>query len=270
MRLAILSDFHLAPPPLNRCTTPPERLRALIATLKAQCDQVILAGDTFDLLRPASWRAWRAHWLAVASQWPGLAAEIEGCTSIFGNHDVPLGAQGMPEALRFEAGWGSVLITHGHQSDPWFKKIWGLQEGANFVAGHLERQGLAPLSLAMGQVPQLLDGVGRGREGKITPRIERYAQAQPAQVVMCGHTHGLGMTPMDRGSRLFVNTGSHAHGHEDWVVMDLEVPQVELWRSEVLVARATRTSECWQVRAVYNKNRAVQAASRDEFQRRAK
>ena len=61
MRIALISDFHLAPGALNRCSSDPARLASHIEGLLASHDHVVVVGDAYDLLRPARWRGWREH-----------------------------------------------------------------------------------------------------------------------------------------------------------------------------------------------------------------
>ena len=172
---------------------------------------------------------------------------------MWGNHDAPLSALGVPRALRFVQPEGNtLLVTHGDQSDPALKKIWGLATAANFVAGHFERLGLRAVSHWMGQLPQLLDPLSRANRPACAPqesRLARWAGAQAAQVVACGHSHALALVPL-QGGRLLVNTGSHAHAHFDWAEVDLALGEATTWRDGRATQRAKKVPGLgWQLEA---------------------
>lgn len=248
MRLGFLSDLHLAPGRSNRCTSSEDDLLALLDWIEQRCDRVILVGDIFDLLRPAAPRAWRAHERAIERSFPRLTPRLLGFDAVYGNHDAPRANAGVPEELLISHERGDVLICHGHQADPWLKKVWGLEEAANFVAGWFERLELSPIARAMGHVPGLLDPRGwrRGdapeqREGAgefgeevergDLQRSERFARATlqaRADVVVMGHSHGLGLNVLAGG--LYMNTGAHVHGHLDACLLDLDAGIATTWR----------------------------------------
>lgn len=240
MRLAILSDFHLSPEPgVNRCTTPPEQLSELLGGLLSCVDRVVVAGDAFDLLRPRRLRGWRDQLTRLHLRWPELMRAYGRCDAVWGNHDRPLAALRVPEEAAYHAGGESLLVTHGHQWDIWLKRIWGAEEGANFAAGWFERAGLHGVSTWMGDVPEVLDALGISRvayrrwvsslidvseaDAEDVPRHILGAKASLEQgwsVVASGHSHNLELVPMSDG--LFLNTGSHTHGHRDVSLIDLE------------------------------------------------
>lgn len=246
MRLGFLSDLHLAPGRSSRCTSSEADLLELLDWVEARCDRVILVGDVFDLLRPTMPRAWRAHERAIAQSFPGLTPRLLALDAVYGNHDAPRANAGVPEELLIAHERGDVLICHGHQADPWLKKVWGLEEAGNFVAGWFERLGLSPVARAMGHVPGWLDPRGWRRSISSVPgeasgddeveagdlqRSERFAQAMleaRADIVVMGHSHGLGLGALAGG--LYINTGAHVHHHLDASLLDLDAGVATTWR----------------------------------------
>ena len=237
MRIAFFSDLHLAPGALNRCTTSPEDLGELLDKLERLADRVLLLGDAFDLLRPERWRGWRQQLDLLRQEHPELIERLLGMDAIHGNHDAPMNARGWPEERAFHhTGVGEVLALHGHQWDVWLKKIWGMEESANFVAGWFERVGLDGISKGMGAVPTLLERLQERREATKPLTPSPHDEASPEQeitrdkravarmlsqgwdVVIAGHTHGLGLYAIGEG--LYINSGSHAHDHVDAAILD--------------------------------------------------
>ncbi|MEM1350065.1 MAG: metallophosphoesterase family protein [Myxococcota bacterium] len=253
MKLAHLSDLHLAPGRMNRCTTPHATLTEDIERLLDTCDHVVLVGDLFDLLRPRRVRGWRAELDALEREAPGLMRALRRADWVFGNHDVPLAALGTPEERVFLCAGRGALVTHGHQRDPWLKRVWGLSEVANFTAGWLERAGLSPLAQALGDVPWLLeDSSRRGARRQLGPATRTAAYAYDAMctsgmdIVAFGHTHALGLLVVPGG--LLINTGSHTCGSRDEVWLDLSTGDVEARRDGHIVGRASRSATgAWSV-----------------------
>ena len=255
----MISDLHLAPDGRTRCTTDPAELVGLIERLEGGCDEVVVVGDAFDLLRPRRPRGWRAELERLREQQAALMGALDRCEQVVGNHDYPLRAWGVPEERAYIGGGVKVLCVHGHQWDVWLKKIWGMEEGANFVAGWLERANLEAVSRWMGDVPVALERfMGRGgaaakeEESALTWRGVREEFERGFDVVALGHTHGLGLWALDgEPERLVVNTGSHAHGWRDAVVCDREEARVWALRDEEVVQVAWREGGVrrWSVRA---------------------
>jgi len=262
MKLAFLSDLHLAPGRMNRCTTPHDRLTEDVERLLDACDRVVLVGDLFDLLRPRRPRAWRAELDALERDHPALMHALGGAEWVFGNHDIPLAALGTPEERVLMCEGQGVLVTHGHQRDPWLKRVWGLSEAANFTAGWLVRAGLSPLARAMGDVPWMLAPRNeRGARGAVAASGEveapspsgqtaRYVydvmRAEGMSVAVFGHTHALGLLAVPEG--LLINTGSHTCGHRDEAWLDMSAGLAEVRRDGEVVGRATRgDGGAWRV-----------------------
>lgn len=258
----MISDLHLAPDGRSRCTTEPGRVIELIERLEDVCDEVVVVGDAMDLLRPRRLRGWRAEMGRLKEQEPGLMSALSRCRLLVGNHDHPLRAIGVPEERSYVSQRVKLLCVHGHQWDVWLKKVWGMEEGANFVAGWLERLHLDGVSRWMGDVPEAtqrltarLFSMGGGDGGQAPREDECSATWQGVReefergfdVIAIGHTHGLGLWPLDGApGKLVINTGSHVHGWRDAVVCDLEEELVWSLRDERVIQVAWRTGDAWR------------------------
>ncbi len=247
MRLGFLSDLHLGPRKTSRCTSTPAELLATLDLLEHTCDRVICVGDMYDLLRPRSPRGWRAELEHVRQDFPELHARLGTLTQVVGNHDRPLIVHGVPEELTVVTPRQRLLVMHGHQWDVWLKKLWGMEESANFVAGWLERTGLDAVSTWMGDVSGRVQALGaRGESPPQGSSDEEHAywKGMAAEldrgfdVIVAGHTHGLELREMPDG-KLAINTGSHAHGWRDAAVLDLGEGWALTWRDDVIRQAAT-------------------------------
>lgn len=263
MRIGMISDLHLAPDGRSRCTTSPSQLVELIERLEDLCDEVIVVGDAYDLLRPRRLRGWREELERFGAQQPEVVRALERCRLLVGNHDRPLCARGVPEERAYMSGAMKVLCVHGHQWDVWLKKIWGMEESANFVAGWLERLQLDGVSRWMGDVPDVAQRLTLRLRGEQSERCEEDVESPTWQgvreefdrgfdAIAIGHTHGLGLWPLQGDERrLVINTGSHVHDRRDAVVCDLEEQVVWALRDDRVVQVAWRApvSNRWRVSA---------------------
>lgn len=261
MRLGFISDLHLAPGALNRCTSSPGALLQWLEQLEQTVDKVVIVGDAFDLLRPSRPRGWRQQLDALEQEHPALMARLFEHELIFGNHDEPLKVLGVPEERYYSHGQRSLVATHGHQNDPWIKRLPGVAEVANFGAGWMMRAGVPGLAQALGDVPSALDRAqwrASLRRRLTDPaaslagpdRHISYARALMQQervsIVVMGHSHELRLVALERG--LFVNTGAHAMGHQDVAIVDLEQGLVECIRDGQPLLRAQQAQDGrWQL-----------------------
>ncbi len=239
MRLGLLSDLHLAPGRLNRCTSTARQLHGLLDALQRRSDRIVIVGDLYDLMRPRAPRGWRALLAAARQEHGAIAARLEACELVAGNHDEALGAP----AERVYAARLRALVTHGHQFDPPIKRLPLAAEAANFAAGWFERARLGALAHQLGQVPTRLD---RLVDSPDRLSVGAQALARDWDVVIVGHSHGLSLTPVGRG--LVINTGSHTCGTLDAAWVDLDLGRAELWRDGAVVGRAERgEAEVWSL-----------------------
>lgn len=258
MKLSFISDLHLAPGALNRCTSEPDALLALMDRLQAHEATLIVAGDCFDLLRPARLRAWRAQLDRIKADQPALFARLMACPMIFGNHDEALKVLHVPEERYYHGHGVSVMIVHGHQNDPLFKRLPGVAEVANFGAGWMVRAGASGAAEALGQVPSMLDrlrgqALERARivaQDPMADRCAQYAQRlidqEGVEVVVMGHSHQLRLVPLRGG--LLINTGSHTDHTLDWASLDLAAGIAQLGQGDQITEIALRRSPGqWQL-----------------------
>lgn len=224
MRIAFLSDLHLAPGSLSRCTTSPERLLRDLDALEGWADEVILLGDVYDLSRPSTPRGWRAHLARVRAQSPELCARLDALTHVWGNHDKPMSTLGALECWSYKSDACAVRALHGHQSDALIKRVPVLAEVGNFAAGWLERGRRPKLARALGRVPEHLERLRGEAAQDGLDRITGFADdvlSEGWDVVVCGHTHRLGAFVRPGG--LFLNTGAHTRdAGPDYTLLDTQ------------------------------------------------
>lgn len=249
MKIAVVSDLHLAPAGANRCTATPAQLLSLFDTIEARADRVVLAGDLFDLDRPRVPGGWPAHLAKLRDEHPALMRRLDTFEWVLGNHDAALCRRGVPQERCLVGDGLRVLIRHGHQWDMTLKKLPGLAASANFVAGWLHRTDLRKAAGALGKAPLALDRVWTGNQGR--DRCLQGAQtllaAEGWDVVVCGHSHRLRLVAGAHG--LFVNTGCVCLGHLDWALIDTGAarPCATLYRDGEIFERAEKIAGQWRI-----------------------
>lgn len=251
MKIAVVSDLHLAPDGVNRCTATPSELLHLFEAIQASADRVVLAGDLFDLDRPRMLGGWRAQLAQLYREQPELLERMEAFEWLVGNHDAALCRRAVPQERCVLADGLRVLIRHGHQWDMLLKKMPALAPSANFVAGWLQRADLQGAASALGRAPLVFDRMlNRNKKGG-RDRLLEGAQALLVEegwdVVVCGHSHDLRLVAGEHG--LFVNTGSVCEGTIDWALIDTDAaaPSVTLMRDGQLHERAEKLAGRWQL-----------------------
>jgi predicted phosphodiesterase len=250
LRIAVFSDIHLAPEATNRCTVAPSELLDLCDQLGDSCDRVIVAGDLFDLDRPRRLGDWRGQLRAIERAHPQLVDRLERFDWIYGNHDYQLQARQVPEERELVADGLRLLVLHGHQWDMLLKKVPGVPQAANFMAGWLDRARFSDTARLFQKAPWAIERViGQLRSGDdFQDRGTRGASALVAagwDLVVAGHSHMLRLVPVTGG--LYVNTGSLCEGTTDHVVIDTRPPRVEAWRDGQLAEIAHRSEGAWAV-----------------------
>ncbi len=264
MRIGMISDLHLAPGRDSRCTTSPEDLIRLIDQLQEICDEVVIVGDAFDLLRSRRLRGWARALDRLRVEQPDLMAAISGCKQVVGNHDHPLCARGVPAEVSYMSDKFKFIVMHGHQWDVWLKKIWGMEEGANFVAGWCERVGLGKVSEWMGDVPGKVQEWTIGATESVPPEEQSawHGAEQELErgwdILAMGHTHGLELKVIEETGKLVINTGSHVHGYQDLAILDLAQGVACTVRDRKLVQVSVFDDECggWEVSREEGRDRA--------------
>lgn len=251
MKLAIISDLHLAPGASNRCTASRVELLALFDELEGIADRVLVGGDLFDLDRPMLPGGWRSVIDGVREEFPEVIARLERYEWIFGNHDGQLCRLNVPEERFIHADGLRILSRHGHQWDMPLKKLPALAPTANYVAGWLDRFGLDTIAAGMGRAPLIIDRLVHTKSpSKSGPdRSVRGAReliaGEGLDIVTGGHSHLLRLVPLDGG--LYVNTGSICRGHVDWALIHTDEAHVCAFRDGELVQEAWREGDRWCV-----------------------
>lgn len=216
MRFVCVSDLHIAG---AGCP----RQRAFLAFLAdlGECDRLYLCGDVFQ-----HW--W--HWPSAGGDRPfPQYAEVVTALSRFplgvlpGNHDwhapeffAKLGAHvpGPDGVLRTRWGGASVALAHGDQADvsAGYRAVSSVLRGAPFRA-LVNRMTEHQAWRFLGR----LAGHGEVRENlALIAAQEAWAERQPEDVVIFGHTHAPRIT---RGVRTLVNIGDGV-SHATWVEYD--------------------------------------------------
>ncbi len=220
--IAFISDLHLAPRGMSRCSASSEQLLELFETMREHADEIVVVGDAFDLSRPLFPGGWRAWLEETRLAYPKVVGQIESTYRVFGNHDIALKNAGVPEFLDFDVEGLHVRVQHGHQFDVALKQIRPLESAANFAAGWFVRANLDGIARAMGSVPVAVEKARPKvkREGKkldiAAAGAASVLQGSPDVVVM-GHSHRL--RTMDLPGGTFINTGSLCCGHIDWALL---------------------------------------------------
>lgn len=250
MRIGVFSDLHLAPGSTSRCTASREDLLDLCERLEDGCDRVIVAGDLFDLDRPRIPGDWRGQLRAIRREYGVLVERLERFDWVYGNHDYQLQLERVPEERELITADLGVMVLHGHQWDMLLKKVPGVPQTANFIAGWLQRADLQRTARFFQRAPWAIEqAVGRVRSGDdFVDRGIRGARGLIASgwdLVVAGHSHLLRLVPTVGG--LYVNSGSLCENTLDYVIIDLGEGRVEAWRDGVIHEVAERRADGWSV-----------------------
>lgn len=238
-RIAVLGDVHLAAPgrPLA-WEGSVETLVAVLTTLTATHDAVIVNGDLYDLERgPLPWRAERELSLA-RSAGSALDAALRDAKVVLtaGNHDAVLCARGEAVDAVTCAGAGGLKarIEHGHRFDAWIKRWRWFTSGVTWASGRAVRWGAGRTYDWMRTVEQTLTREdGAADLGGVHARARAWMISEDAapDVLVLGHTHTRGAWPI--GERLLVNPGAcERSGGVAWASLSLGSGRLALWEIE--------------------------------------
>lgn len=235
--IAFISDLHLAPRGMSRCTATSAQLLDLFEHMRTRADEIVVVGDAFDLSRPLFPGGWRAWLEETRLAFPKVVGQIESTYRVFGNHDLALRHAGVPEFLNFEVDGLRVRVQHGHQFDVALKQIRPLESAANFTAGWLVRARLDGVAKAMGAVPVAVEKArpkvkSEGRKLDIAAEGAASVLSGEHDVVVMGHSHRLRALDLPGGT--FINTGSLCCGHIDWVL--LKSDSAQLFRNDECIS----------------------------------
>lgn len=236
MRIAALSDLHIG----ARRHTDGFRHDAaafgrFLDRLEAEHDQVVLLGDVYQAdhsLVPTAAAARRM--LARARARVGsLSARFDRppYVHVHGNHDAIAGpALGAPERLRVAARF-PVLFIHGHQLDPVAVRAPWAADLGTWSTGRLRAVGLRPLAWWLEQRDvSIKDRRFRGPAGPYARGAQALVHEHAVAIVVMGHTHCPGITPLSHG--VMVNTGTCSGGRTMWVSIDGERGTIEVHAGE--------------------------------------
>lgn len=227
MRIGVISDLHLGGQDLSRSTFGPAELFRFLVPIFDETDLVIVNGDLFDLSRaplPFMSSTYRDH---IRARYSDAFQLLDSARWVYGNHDRWLGQSGIPESIAIEAQGRRIFFQHGHQFDPWLKKIRWLETSANFVAGWMERARLTPVSTWMGEIPEALSGNGATED--------RALEMKGFDMMVYGHSHQLSLSESDRG--VVIRSGCVTEGRADWVLIDTDKDEVCAYSREGLSLR---------------------------------
>jgi UDP-2,3-diacylglucosamine pyrophosphatase LpxH len=232
VRIAALSDFHIG----ARRHTDGFRhdlagFARFLERLEAEHDRIVLLGDIYQTdhaLVPTPAAARRM--LARAQERVAPLAERFAAAPyvhVHGNHDLIAGAAlGAPERLRVP-GRFPVLFIHGHQFDPVAVRAPWAADLGTWSTGRLRAVGLRPLAWWLEQRDvSIKDRRFRGPQGPYARGAQGLVHEHAAPIVVMGHTHCPGITPLAHG--VMVNTGTCSAGRTMWVGIDTERGSIEV------------------------------------------
>lgn len=236
MRIAALSDFHIG---ARRHTDgflhDLERFGRFLDRLEAEHEQIVLLGDIYQadhalVPTPAAARRMLAR---ARTRVAALTDRFDRppYVHVHGNHDLVAGpALGAPERLRVP-GRFPVLFIHGHQFDPVAVRAQWAADLGTWSTGRLRAAGLRPLAwwLELRDVA-IKDRRFRGPQGPYARGAMALVHEHAAPIVVMGHTHCPGITPLDHG--VMVNTGTCSGGRTMWVGIDTERGTIEVHEGE--------------------------------------
>lgn len=240
MRIAIFSDLHLSPPPINRCGVEPSRLIERLEGAFESYDVVILNGDIFDLSRALVPGGWAIQYNAIRRAFPELCRVLGKARWTVGNHDIQLARLGHAETWTQEADGLKIFVHHGHIFDSGLKRFRTVEWGANLFAGWAARAGLDVVERGMEFVSNTSEHLTSGD----TPDIEGASRVleQGWDIVVQGHAHVQRLEVVEGG--VYLNTGSQLGEVVEWGTIDTESGEVTLMRGNDVVsaAQAIRTT----------------------------
>jgi predicted phosphodiesterase len=226
VRIAALSDFHIG---AHRHTDgfrhDLDRFARFLDRLEAEHDKVVLLGDIYQAdhaLVPTPAAAGRMLARARARV-AALTVRFDRppYVHVHGNHDaIASPALGAPERLRLPGRFGALFI-HGHQFDPVAMRAQWAADLGTWSTGRLRAMGLRPLAwwLELRDVA-IKDRRFRGPHGPYARAAQALVHEHATPIVVMGHTHCPGITPLAHG--VMVNTGTCSGGRTMWVGIDTE------------------------------------------------
>lgn len=232
MRIAALSDLHIG---ARRHTDgfrhDSARFARWLDALEQEHDRIVLLGDVYQ----TDHSAWPHPHGSVRlldrarRRVPRLAERFDRAAylHVFGNHDAIMGpARGAPEHWR-APGRFAALFIHGHQFDPIAVRARWAADLGTWSTGRLRAAGLRPLAwwLEQRDVAIKHERFG-GPQGPYARGAQALMGEHDVRIVVMGHTHVAGITPL--GSGVMLNTGTCSGGRTMWVSIDTEQGSIEV------------------------------------------
>ena len=230
MKIAVISDLHLGAGDASDTFGhgDVEFLRFL-ARLEGDFERIVLLGDVWETLtsrrlfaaREGLRHAREAH-AALASRF-----ELPKYTYVHGNHDIIAASEGVPVEVVLDADGVRLLFTHGHHHDWLIRRARWLSETCVWLGAWVRRVGLSTVY----RLGYLLDSaLSRPSTHCLEDTFQTWAYAlaklRQADVVVTGHTH-VAMRS-ERGSRLFLNSGSCSEGRFSYLAIDTKSNHYEV------------------------------------------
>ena len=226
MRIAVISDLHLGSggsgDPFGHDDA--EFLRFL-RRLEASAEKIVLLGDVFETLRPASPATRPAdELLRCRDAHREIATRFERPQYAFvhGNHDAAAKRLwGAPSSLEIESDGVKLHFEHGHAFDG------TLHDGGSPIAragawasGWVLRAGLPGVYRALERLDSaVLQGVSAEPERcRFQKKAVAAAKARAADVIVTGHTHHPAIA--EHGNHLYLNSGTCSGGRISFLRID--------------------------------------------------
>ena len=122
-----------------------------------------------------------------------------------------------------------MLFIHGHQFDPIAVKASWAADLGTWSTGRLRAAGLRPLAWWLEQRDvSIKDRRFRGPQGPYALGAQQLIAEHDTPIVVMGHTHVAGLTPLADG--VMVNTGTCSGGRTMYVSIDTEAGTVQVHR----------------------------------------
>lgn len=232
MKLAVVSDLHLgAGGRADAFGHDDADFLRFLGFLEANFERIVLLGDIWETLtgvvpgRPLDQlaAARRAH-AELARRFDKSAYHY-----LHGNHDLAARSLGAPEELSVTADGVRLLFTHGHQNDFVVNHARWLSELGVWVGAWVRRFGFAAAYRLLGRLDSARGGASLDPQSCSFQRwAVNEARLRHADVVVTGHTHLA--TRAEHGDRLFLNSGSCAHGEISFLAIDTHVGKYSVHR----------------------------------------
>ncbi len=231
MRLAILSDFHVAPGLESNFSLDDESIAVLVKSLRSSAEKIIFAGDIFELDQSINPFCSKFKIIRnIIRKYPKLWTVLNHRNSylVYGNHDIELEEMSACEYIDVKGKKGNVRILHGHQLDNWINSKLPIDKMICWFVGMLERFGwkkaevvLTKFHLRLLKSPKWSNSIHSYRR-----KAMKYMSENNISCLIMGHTHFL--DAYQNEDRLFINTGCVANSKVNYCIIDTDTLEYEL------------------------------------------